>query len=68
MSLNLRYLLAAGLAVVEALALTIAVPIVVLAIVAYVLLVCVRAVGASLRDVAPQARGSEPRAYDPAGS
>jgi len=34
MSLNLRYLLAAGLAVVEALALTIAVPIVVLAIVA----------------------------------
>jgi len=49
MNPKLRYVLTAVLSALEVLALTIAVPIVVLAIVAYILLVCVRVVGGSVR-------------------
>jgi hypothetical protein len=68
MNPKLRYVLTAVLSVLEVLALTIAVPIVVLAIVAYILLVCVRAAGGSVRDVAPRDQGSRTSAYDAAGS
>lgn len=68
MNPKLRYLLVAVLAAVEAFALAIAVPIVVLAIIAYGLLVCARIAGASVRDVAPGEHASATGAYDPAGS
>ena len=68
MNRELRYLLAAVFAIVEALTLAIVLPIIVLAILAYILLLCLRVAGRSVRDVTPLAHQSETRAYASARS
>jgi hypothetical protein len=68
MNRELRYLLAAVFAIVEALTLAMVLPLIVLAILAYILLLCVRAAGRSVRDVTAPPHQSETGAYDSARS
>jgi len=63
-----RYLLVGVFAVVEALALMIAVPIIVLAIIAYVLLVCARVASSGIREASPRKHASVGGHYDSAAT
>ena len=67
MNPKLRLLLVALFSVCEMLALIIVVPMVVLAITAYGLLVCVRVASEHVSNVSSLTRSPPPGSYDPAG-